>query len=361
MRRGRARRRNHDQHTAVGDARPGRRTHRRTSSAVRWLRFACWLYLFCVLAVWVLLHYFADRWWVATVLLFGPRWFAALPLICFVPLALVLDRKAMVPLSLAGLLVFWPIMGFNLSLRRSSAVAVPDLRLLTYNIGTDSGAPSPPLEDLWRLVRIAKPDVVTLQECNFSQDELVPMFPGYNTDAHAGTCFLSRFPIVATVKRDRADVIAVKGSGAIDRFEVATPRGVVSIANLHLATVRNGLQSVIDGSASAATQMHYSVAERRAESRVAREWVDRARVPQLIAGDFNISSDSQIFRRYWGDFGDAFAACGTGYGYTKFTKWFGIRIDHILFDSSWECLRVSVDTSMTQGDHRPVIAEFRLR
>lgn len=330
-------------------------------AGVSWFRIACWLYLIGVVAVWILLHFFADKWWVATVLMFGPRWLAAIPLLWFVPLALVLDRKSLPLLVLAGIVVGGPIMGLNVSFKRAPQNTVPDLRLLTYNIGTDEGSVKPLMQDLWRLVRIAKPDVVTLQECDFSQDELVPMFPGYSANSNAGTCFLSRFPIVAVDARDRADVRAIEGSGAIDRFEVATPRGVVSILNLHLSTVRNALQSVVDKSATAASQMHYSAAERGAESRIAREWAGRAKVPQLIAGDFNIPIDSQIFKRYWSDFGDAYSACGTGYGYSKFTKWFGIRIDHVLFDKHWECLDVSVDTSMIQGDHRPVIAEFRLR
>lgn len=339
----------------AGSLRSGR------SSAVRWLRIFVGVYLALLILIWVLLHFFADRWWVATLLLFGPRWVAAVPLLWFAPLALVLDRRLLLWLGAAALLVFWPIMGWNFSLNRAAANVTPDVRLLTYNIGTDNGAATPALEDLWRLIRIAKPDIVTLQECNIGEQELVPMFPGYSVSTNAGTCFLSRFPIVATDLRNRQDVIAVKGSGAIDRFEVATPKGVISIVNLHLATVRNGLQSVLDGSSTAASQMHYSVAERRAESRVAREWANRAKVPLLVAGDFNIPSDSQIFQRYWADFGDAFQACGTGYGYTKFTKWFGIRIDHVLFDDHWECLSVDVDTSMSQGDHRPLIAEFRLR
>lgn len=326
-----------------------------------WLRLLAAGYLLGALGAWALLYFGGDRWWLATVLLFGPRWVLALPLLWLLPLGLIADRRILPWLALAAVVVAWPVMGLSITLTKPAAGAARDLRLLTYNIGSEYGAPAPELADVWRLVRIAQPDVVTLQECTISADELVVMFPGYHANGNASTCFLSRFPIVAVDARDRQDVQAMRGSGIIDRFEIATPKGIVSVLNLHLETVRKGLERVVARSDGATSAMRYSVAERRVESQLAREWATRARVPQLIAGDFNIPADSAIFRSYWGDFTDAYSRCGMGYGYTKMTKWFGIRIDHVLFDSRWECLEVTVDKSMPAGDHRPLIVDLRMR
>src|ERR1700720_2127653 len=44
----------------------------------------CWIYLALLLAVWALLR-LGDRWWPATLLLFGPRWPFALPLLVLTP------------------------------------------------------------------------------------------------------------------------------------------------------------------------------------------------------------------------------------------------------------------------------------
>lgn len=106
--------------------------------------------------------------------------------------------------------------------------------------------------------------------------------------------------------------------------------------------------------------MRYNIAERRLESSLAREWAQRSKLPQLVMGDFNIPDDSVIFRHFWGDYGDANLQCGGGYGYTKFTDWFGIRIDHVLFDSRWECIDAQVGESLG-GDHQPLIVDLRLR
>ena len=38
------------------------------------LRVLVWLYFTLVLAVWLLLRLGGDRWWLATLMLFGPRW-----------------------------------------------------------------------------------------------------------------------------------------------------------------------------------------------------------------------------------------------------------------------------------------------
>jgi vancomycin resistance protein VanJ len=39
-----------------------------------------WLYLALVLGLWLVLRTASDRWWPATLLLFGPRWVWLLPL-----------------------------------------------------------------------------------------------------------------------------------------------------------------------------------------------------------------------------------------------------------------------------------------
>src|SRR2546423_1531418 len=40
----------------------------------RFFGFFCWLYLGITVAVWLFLHFAGDRWWIATLLLFGPLW-----------------------------------------------------------------------------------------------------------------------------------------------------------------------------------------------------------------------------------------------------------------------------------------------
>src|SRR4051812_9826777 len=51
------------------------------------LALLCWLYLLAVIAVWLVLRFQSDRWWLATLVLFGPRWLVAAPLPLLLPLA----------------------------------------------------------------------------------------------------------------------------------------------------------------------------------------------------------------------------------------------------------------------------------
>jgi endonuclease/exonuclease/phosphatase (EEP) superfamily protein YafD len=75
----------------------------------------------------------------------------------------------------------------------------------------------------------------------------------------------------------------------------------------------------------------------------------------LIAGDFNLPPESAIFRASWGGYTDAFPAAGCGYGYTKFTRWWGARIDHVLAGAGWQVRDCTVGPDVG-SDHRPVLA-----
>src|SRR5206468_2746884 len=86
---------------------PRRGWRRRAGTAVA----VCgWLCLAGALGAWALLRA-ADLWWPATLLMFSPRWLLAVPPALLLPLALVLRRRALVPLLLALALVAGPVMG----------------------------------------------------------------------------------------------------------------------------------------------------------------------------------------------------------------------------------------------------------
>jgi endonuclease/exonuclease/phosphatase family metal-dependent hydrolase len=78
-------------------------------------------------------------------------------------------------------------------------------------------------------------------------------------------------------------------------------------------------------------------------------------------GDFNMPTDSGIYQQFWSDFQDAHSKAGFGLGSTKKTRWFGIRIDHILAGSEWKILRSWVATPAQGSDHAPLVADLRLR
>jgi len=80
--------------------------------------------------------------------------------------------------------------------------------------------------------------------------------------------------------------------------------------------------------------------------------------PTILAGDFNMTPESSIFRKYLLRYVDAFSEAGTGFGGTRPTKWHSVRIDHVLADRHWnvKCCCVCRDVG---SDHLPVVAELQ--
>jgi hypothetical protein len=67
--------------------------------------------------------------------------------------------------------------------------------------------------------------------------------------------------------------------------------------------------------------------------------------------------ESAIYREAWGAWTNAFSHAGFGLGWSKYTRWHGVRVDHVLYPAGWECLRAWVEPGLGL-DHRPVVADL---
>jgi endonuclease/exonuclease/phosphatase family metal-dependent hydrolase len=326
------------------------------------------LYLAAVLSIAIALPILGDRWWPATLILFGPRWLIALPLLVLAPAALALRRRALIPLGVAGVLVAIPILGLGLPIGSLLAgERAGHLRVATFNMGglrRDLSIFSP-RGRLRGFVDAVQPDVLALQECTSDTAQLAQAFPGWSVHAELGQCLISRYPIASAESRDRADVWQRGGSGAILRATIEMPAGAapgaprrITLVNLHLETARDAIEALIHGAWRGAAEHDQNVALRTWESTLAREWVDAAQYPAVIAGDFNMPVDSAIYRRFWGGFENAFSRAGLGFGATKRTRLFGIRIDHVLTGPGWTAERAWIGPDLG-SDHLPLIADLR--
>ena len=320
------------------------------------LRVVVGLYLLAVLVLAVLIDRLGDRWWPATTLLFAPRWIWGVPLAALVPLALGRERALLAPLAAAALLVLGPILDLRVPvgrLARLGAAPRGRLRVMTYNVG---GGRVDPFA-LGVLLRAAAPDVVTLQERDGPVVE-PPHSVDLETQCNGELCLLSRFRIKSADIRDRADLLANHGSGSMIRYEIETPHGVVSVLNVHLATVREGLAAVMHRAWRGAPALEANTRERALESSIARGWAERAgRAPLLVMGDFNMPVESAIYRSWWSPLTNAFSVAGLGFGGSKRTRWHGLRIDHILAGPGWRVERAWMGEGLG-GDHRPMFAEL---
>ena len=312
--------------------------------ALAYLAVAC----LCTAMLW----WGGDRDLLPTLLLFAGRWVLLLPLALLVPAALVVSRRALVPLAAATSVVLFPFMGLRVG--SSGATGGAALRVVSFNTAANP-AFAPLLEQSlaeWGA------DVVLFQECSGALVAALRRRTGWHSAANGSLCIASRYPIAQTAMMPREDLertleAGFGGSGFVHRHTIDTPRGPVRIGNVHLETVRKGLQGYRSADFR---RFEGSLVVREAESRRAREWM-RTQDVEIVAGDFNMPVESRIYRDAWGDLTNAFSRAGRGVGYTRYNGWIRVRIDHVLHGDRWEtrAARVLPDAG---SDHRPVMAEL---
>jgi endonuclease/exonuclease/phosphatase (EEP) superfamily protein YafD len=323
------------------------------------VRALVWIYLAGVVAVAACLLFLGDRHWLGTALLFAPRWIWAVPLPLLALLAAIGERRLLLPLLLALVVLLFPVMGLQVPSpgRLLAGDAPRDLRLMTYNVGGGEIEPAA----LGALLDEIRPDVALFQECNELVEgaRRVLAERGWHVDVQPGSCIASRFPVRAVDARDRTDVYRMNGSGVVVRYEIDVPGLPLNVVNVHLATAREGISSLMSRAPwRGAPTVDENMRLRDHESSLARAWTERATGPLVVTGDFNVPIESRIYQRYWSAFTNAFSAAGAGFGYTKATRWHGIRIDHVLLGQGWRCLDAYV-TRHLGGDHRPLVADLR--
>ena len=318
----------------------------------------CGSYVVCVLACSGLLLTMTDRWWPATLLAFGPRWPLVVPALPLVALAWWRGRRRWAAITaLAGLVVLGPYMGFCAALWRSHAAAPGaglKLSVASYNVQelriTDKATE--------KVVAELDVDILVLEECRSARAGISKLY-GYHVATVLGLCLFSRFPILELKGRDPKDVWARNGTGAIMRVVIDLDGHPINVVALHLSTIRDGLEAIRYDRLAGVPRLRSNMALRRWHSQVARQWADEASGPLLVMGDLNMPVESDIYRSHWSHLVNVFDECGTGYGHTKHTSLYSIRIDHILMSEAFRCSSVQVG-QQTSSDHAPVRADLTL-
>lgn len=314
-------------------------------------------YLAAVTAVAVAMWTVGDVWWPATTLLFGPRWVVLLPLLPLALAALLLRRGRLLVL-VAAFVALVPVMGLRLGVGRLLPRGDgPRLRVVTLNVGGGGNL----ADTIAGLLASWAADVVVLQECGDALAIRTRALAGWAHHDEFGLCLLTRRPLLAVAidsaalaraKRDEAESIG--GAGVVVRYTIDTPAGPTDVVNLHLETPRRGFMALERGDVET---MRWNLRVRSAQSESARRWASGGRVPLIVAGDFNMTGESAVFRRDWGDLADAFSSAGAGFGATRYDGWIRVRIDHLLTGRGWRARRAVVGPDVG-SDHRPLIVDL---
>jgi endonuclease/exonuclease/phosphatase (EEP) superfamily protein YafD len=285
--------------------------------------------------------------------MFSPRWLFALPVFLFAPIVIVTRRRALWPLALSSAVVLGPLMGFCVPWRPIIGLGPADqqIRVLTCNAHfNDLDA-----EAFSRLITLHDPHLVVLQGWLGKNKTTVFGETSWHLRRDKELCLASRYPVQRV--EVAADSIFGKGGGNFARYDLETSTGTIHVFNLHLASPREALQTVVDWSSETPTILQANSDLRRSQSEIIRKWTEEVDGPILLVGDFNTPSDSTIYRQCWSDFHNGFGEAGFGWGYTYFTRRAAVRIDHQLGGPGWQCRKCWVGPNVG-SPHRPVIADW---
>jgi exonuclease III len=257
-------------------------------------------------------------------------------------------------------------------------VPPPYIRVVSYNIGGMGAEYYPALQQLLEQNTV---DVAALQECSIEKIDSTGSNKHWHFANDLRLCLFSRFPIFKKEVRDPQDIWKLSGSGMMARYGLTTPDGPIYLVNLHLETPREGIEAVIEnGRQIASALFHIRLNQafdllskewwnppamqektfiRQLESKIAREWVDQTPRPVMVTGDFNMPVNSGIYRQFWSKFQNAYSEGGNGLENTKQTRWFGIRIDHILAGPEWKIQKTWVGPRI-RTDHAPLFSDLHL-
>jgi len=324
---------------------------------VAWWGTAAFLVLAAgaVLLVWAL----SDRWWPATVFLFGPRWVVLLPLVPLLPLAAYRDRVLLLPLAMTGMVVLGPVMGYRTGWRTllSSDPDTGAFSVVTFNAkggGDLLRSPANLLAD-WGA------DIVAIQECGPRMARALARIAGWHADARSNLCLMSRFPVLDVAEMEREALQAAGGAGVVVTYLLDTDPEPIRFTNLHLDTPRAGFELIRSGRIEEGSlKTREKSLLRRVELRRARAWTDRFQGPQIVVGDFNTTPESRSFREAWDGWQNAFSVAGSGLGGTRLNGWIRARIDHILASQEWKVLEAAVGADVG-SDHLPLTARLTRR
>lgn len=295
-----------------------------------------------------------DNEWLATLVLFGPRWVCAIPLPLLAVAAAIWYRRLLWVLAATAIVILFPFMGFKAHL--PAPISTPmGFRVLTCNLAKKSNV----IPSLAESVMACEPDIVALQEIDDPPHRYI--WPeGWHFRVHDELALASRWPITEEERfshpLSQLDIAGV-------HFRVQLPDREVHVFNLHLRSPRKGFEAVLNRRpAQGAVQLDAILEMRAIESEATANWIAGFDGPKIVLGDLNMPGESSIYRRDWTWLNDAFGKTGWGFGFTKISGEgylaYGTRIDHVLYDESYSCVRCWVGGSVG-SDHLPLFAEFR--
>ena len=183
------------------------------------------------------MYWQGDNEWLATLILFGPRWVCATPLPFLVLAAAIWYRRMLWVAAVTGLVILFPFLGFKAHIPAPLETPI-GFRVMTCNLAKRSTV----IPALAKMVIEREPDIVALQEIDDPPRRYI--WPErWHVAIYNELALVSRWPI-SEIDRFFHPFAPLEIAGV--HFLVAMPDRKVHVFNLHLRSPRKGFEAVLD-------------------------------------------------------------------------------------------------------------------
>ena len=335
-----------------------------TNKTSRAPRFSRALYVLTLinLALLLLLYicqtFIAERHWLTTSLTYVPQFPFGVPALILLVWSIVRRQRASLLTNAFALTFFaFALLGLNIPWRNITRPTGTPLRVMTYNIHHASTS----VNQVAEIIKQAEPDVVCLQEANshslWPRDPLPSVmehFRGWHVARSGDVATLSRYPIVSQR--------SVRLSPGTDRVVLATVIKCngreVNVLNTHLSAGA-GPESIRTRKRAIRAYLARCAGIRGEQIATVLEVARGTTGPVVITGDFNTPPRGLVYRGIAGQYQDAFAAAGWGFGYTFRSDTPVLRIDYIFTGRGTEPTSCRTVRSAS-SDHRALVADLAI-
>ncbi|WP_268225006.1 endonuclease/exonuclease/phosphatase family protein [Sinomicrobium oceani] len=278
----------------------------------------------------------------------------------------LVQLKRQFMLSLIILLIGYKHVGAMYRLSGSSESEEDGIKLMTYNVRIfnaygwlkDNDVP----EKIVELIDREAPDVLCVQEFYYTQKDAFNknypyQFIKYTTrNNRTGQAVFSKYPIV-----ERGSLEFPKTGNNALYVDIVKGKDTVRIYNLHLESLHivPSKEHISDENPEMLfKRMGNAFALQHRQVEIFDEHRQGSKHKMIIAGDFNNTPFSYVYKRVRGTMKDSFIEQGSGFGRSYDFDYFPMRIDFILSDPDMEILSHK-NYSELLSDHYPVMAKIR--
>lgn len=282
-------------------------------------------------------------------LLFGPRWWLLIFCIFSVAFWSSFGRRSKLafPFLIVASLNYldFQIPSVMRYLQTPNISINHGIKIINANIGGGGS-----IYEIKLLMEDEKPDILLLQEARVPGfSEWAP--PEYSASCNGGLCIISKLEFEILDEFNRKS-FGGWGNFAV-LYKIKTKKGNFALANIHMETPRTVLSRLVyrKWDQAAANKIE---SDRDYEALLISSWLN-TQDKVIIAGDFNMVVNDNIYVKYFSSLNNALSIGGLGLNYTKRTSWHGLRIDHLLFSDGFILEDVRVINNVL-GDHRPIVS-----